>query len=529
MFSLINITIFSLWLVSSFVDYSEFCYLWQLKEYRIDRFRDFLKSEQGKRYWLRYSMLWRSSVALIVFFLPINEVLLLKYLICAIFAVDILYLFYKKYTHQLRRPVPTVKAVSIIFTSLFIDCGLFLLARDWASLLLLVITRFFILSFVVALFSFPTKAYKRIQIERAKKKMARFPKIKKIGITGSYGKSSTKEFLAHILEGTYRVIKTPKNINTEIGIAQFILRTDFTQAEVFVVEMGAYKKGEIALLCDMVRPQYGILTVIAEEHLSLFGSLENIKETKYELLRALPPDGFGVTNSDNALCCSGLSELRVPIETFGHDEEPHPAARITEYHGQAQEISFQIKIDGQTHTFRAPVVGEHNTLNIAAALLMARHLGMTIEHIKTRVETLAAEHGVIKTYQYGRATIIDDTYNSNPTGFRAALSVLGSYPSARRRIVITRGMLELGDLSDVRHEEIGGEIAFVADELLIITPDAAEALRRGVVEKYKTEVKDLYETDELLEYIQQHKEKDCVMLFENRMPGAVIQEILGKS
>lgn len=528
MSSALSATIFFLWLASALIDYSEFCYLWQLKEYRIDRFRDFLASEQGKRYWLKYSMLWRSCLAIIVFFIPFNNSALLSYFIGAIFFADLCYLVYKKLTHTLRRPVFTVKAAAIILTAIAIEGVLFLGAHDLASLLFLLIIRFFIIAVAVAFYSFPTRLYKHIQIERAKRKLAAFPHLKKIGITGSYGKSSTKEFLAHILEGQFRVAKTPKNINTEIGVAQFILRTDFSDIDIFVVEMGAYQKGEIALLCDMVRPQYGILTVIAEEHLALFGSIKRIQETKYELLRALPSTGFAVTNADNAYCREYLEQLTVPVETFGYDREYHPTALVTEYKAKDRAITFSLDVAGTAYAFFAPVVGEHNTLNIAAALLMAHHLGLGLDAIQKRVESLRAEHGIIKTYEYGKATIIDDTYNANPTGFRAALTVLSSYSSNKKRIVVTRGMLELGELSDVKHEEIGGEIAFVADELVIITPDAADAIKRGVVSKYRTAVKDIYVAEELLAYMKEKKEEDCVILFENRIPQVVLQEVRGK-
>ena len=144
---------------------------------------------------------------------------------------------------------------------------------------------------------------------KSDKQTAQYPDLTVIGITGSYGKSSVKEFLGHFLETEFSVIKTPRNTNTEIGVAQFVLASNFADKDVFIVEMGAYRPGEIKLICDMVRPSIGVLTVIAEQHLSLFGSIKNIQSAKYELLRSLPTNGFAVTNADNAYCTELLDTL----------------------------------------------------------------------------------------------------------------------------------------------------------------------------------------------------------------------------
>lgn len=526
-----NLIIFSLWLISAVADYSQFCYLWQLKEYRKDRFRDFLKSKQGKQFWMQYPLFWRSFIALIMFFWPINDGVLVREIILVVYTVDVLNAIHKFLRKKLLRPHITPKSVAIVGAAACVEGLILLGTHDWAALFLMLILRFFLLSIVVGIFSFPTIWYKKWKIRAARKKLEKFSSVKVIGITGSYGKSSTKEFLSSILAGKYQVIKTPKNINTEIGIAQFILKTDFSACDYFVVEMGAYTKGEIALICSMVRPTYGILTTIAEEHLALFGSIQNIQQAKYELLRALPHTGFAVTNADNAYCMEHLSELSAPYATFGIEEEYHPTALITYTEKQKDfvGICFSLALRGETHTFTAPIVGEHNAQNIAAAVLMAEHIGMSMSDIHTRVSTISAEHGVIRVYKYGMATIVDDTYNSNPRGFRAALAVLASYSGQKKRIVITRGMLELGALSDEKHEEVAGEIAFSADRLIIISPDSAEALERGAVKKYGITVEKIFDSDQLVRLVQTLKNQDVIVLLENRLPHAVVEEIKNHS
>lgn len=521
------LTIFFLWLVSAAADYSYFSYIWQLKEYRRDRFKDFLQSKQGQQFWMQYPLFWRSIIALVMFFWPLNDVALVKEIILAVFAFDVLYAVKKYVEKKVFRPRITPKSVGIVVSALFVEGTILFITSDWSVVFLMLILRFFLLTGIVGIVSFPTTWYKLWKINAARKKIAKYSSLKVIGITGSYGKSSTKEFLSYIISGKYRVIKTPKNINTEIGIAQFILKTDFSDCDYFVVEMGAYTKGEIALICSIVRPTYGILTTIAEEHLALFGSIENIQHAKYELLRALPPHGFGVTNADNAFCMQYLSELSAPTETFGIEEENNPTACITYVEKEKNfiGISFSLSLYGKTHVFTAPVVGEHNAQNIAAAILLAEKLGMSIEEIQGRVATITAEHGVIRVYKYGSATIIDDTYNSNPRGFRAALAVLASFSGQKKRIVITRGMLELGVRSDESHEEVAGDIAFSADTLIIISPDSADALERGAVTKYGIRVEKMFDPEQVLAYVREKKDQDVIILLENRLPHMVSEEI----
>lgn len=527
MFSSINIIIFFLWAASAIVDYSDYCAIWQLKEYRTDRFRDFLGTKKGKEYFRRYPFLWRSLLAIVVFLWPINTVLVIKYIIITIFTLDAIHSMYLALHRGLRRPTPTPKALTIIIISTGIEGGLFVLAHDWAVLLLLLILRFFIISGVVYLFSFPTWWLKRYYIQKAAKKLEQHSNLVVIGITGSYGKSSVKEFLAHFLSTTFSVVRTPRNTNTEIGVARFILSTSFSDKDMFIVEMGAYRPGEIELMCDMVKPRIGVLTAIAKQHLSLFGSIRNIQNTKYELLRSLPKNGYAVTNADNPYCTELLDTLAVKhIETFGAAPEHHPDCLITDIKKTKQGIVCSGKYQGKTEQMTAPVIGTHHAYNIAAAAMVAIHLDVDSKTITDAARTLPKNiHGSIKTYPYGQATIIDDSYNSNPEGFKAALDVLSNFSSEKKRIVITRGMLELGESSRELHEQIGGEIAFVADELVVISKDHFRPLQRGVGSKYRTTVLLEENPEAIVQYLREQKEKDVCILLENRMPAAITAEL----
>lgn len=506
------------WFATAVFDYLFYTYTWQLKEYRLDRMKDYLKSVQGRNFLKDFRFIWRGIGAVLLFLKPISFISL-----CVLF-FDIFYTFFFL-KQKFRRPKFTKKAILICIFSLIIEAGLFSLFPYNLPFILFV--RIFSLSLIVFLLGIPSTLIKRYIIRKATAKLAQYKDLIVIGITGSFGKSSVKEFTSHILSTQYKVRKTPKNINSEIGIAQFILKTSFAGVDVFVCEMGAYTKGEIDLICKMVRPKIGVLTTIGEQHLSLFGSIKNIQSAKYELLRSLPADGLVITNADNAYCREFLKDLTCQnIETYGIEKENDPTYRITKIKTTLRGIEFEALYCGQKAKITAPVLGAHNAFNISMALMVAVNMSIDPNNIISAVNHLPKDlQGILKTYNYGQTTIIDDSYNSNPSGFRSALNVLSLYPTQRKKIVITRGMLELGEKSNELHEEIAKEIAEFADELIVITPDFIESLHRGAGPEFLSKIKTMYTADELFTFLKNLHDTDAVILLENRMPAKVIQEL----
>ena len=275
----------------------------------------------------------------------------------------------------------------------------------------------------------------------------------------------------------------------------------------------------------MVKPTIGILTAIREQHLSIFGNIRNIQQAKFELPRALPKNGLLIANADNQYIAELLPTLECTVETYGVDNVKYNA-NITEAKGKQMTLSFTVEIDTEPWHFTAPVAGEHNAQNITASVLAARKLGMKKDAIIEAVKTLELPPGTLQSYSWGQATIIDDSYNANVDGFRAALHTLSTYPSSKRRIVVTRGIQELGEKSDDLHEQVGEEIAYSADELVIISQDNAESLQRGVGNKYNTTVLTMYNFSDLESYLYKIRSEDVVILIENRLPGYLYKKIL---
>jgi len=446
-------------------------------------------------------------------------------LVTVIVGIDMVTKIYCIWRKSVRRPVVTAKAVLIVGVLVGFE-SLMLLFLPFLNLMLLVlIFRWFFAGLVVFLLEIPSALVKKVYIVAATKKLATYKNLKIIGITGSYGKSSTKEFLSQILETTYTIQKTPKNTNTEIGIAKFILKTDFKGVDIFVVEMGAYRIKEIQKICDMVHPQIGILTAIAPQHLALFGSMENIATTKKELLTSLPKEGWAITNVDNSYCRDVIQHLSCHVRTFGSDEEFSPNILIRNIESTKEGIAYRVSDDNMDHIVHLNILGKHNVFNIVPAAIAAHKVGMSDADIDMAIEKLQPGHGSITITQYGNVTVINDSYNSNPEGFKAALDILNSFSSPRKRIVITRGMRELGELSDELHEQIGGEISFVADELIITEKEVAASLAKGVVSKYKTNIYHMYDPQEVLTYVQSLKKTDAVILIENRLHVMVAKEL----
>lgn len=286
--------------------------------------------------------------------------------------------------------------------------------------------------------------------------------------------------------------------------------------------------GEIRVISSMVEPDVGVLTAVNEQHIALFGSLENTTTAKYELLRAVPEHGFVVTNADNKYCMKYVSELKSEVLTFGLDEEANPTCLITDLSAKQSSLSFEVKCSNKQDVIRvsAPVIGRHQAMNILPAMMIALKEGVPIDQVHQRLLTVNQHaHGQIRVYDYGKATVIDDHYNANPDGVKAALDVLSTYPSSKKRIVITRGMLELGSESEELHVRMGEEIAFAADELVAISADSFPALKRGVGNKYQTHIVDMADVKDLLAFVKKQKDQDVVILILNKLPSIVMKEI----
>lgn len=308
------------------------------------------------------------------------------------------------------------------------------------------------------------------------------PDLKVIGITGSYGKTSTKHYLDRILAEEYDVLMTPGSYNTPMGVIRTVREMMKPYNQIFICEMGAKQIGDIKEICDLVHPHIGIVTAVGPMHLESFKSIENVQRTKFELIDALPADGLAVINNDFEYCANrpvtNVNELRYAVA------DPD-GAQYT-----ADRISYSP--DGTTFTVHGPdgfemdvfthLVGECNISNLLGAIVVALHLGMKPESIRNAVSQIEqVEHRLNMKRTPGGVTIIDDAFNSNPTGSRMAVDVLASFKGGKR-IIVTPGMIELGDRQFDLNKQLGLHIAKSVDVAIIVGEYNRKALEEGVRE-----------------------------------------------
>lgn len=311
--------------------------------------------------------------------------------------------------------------------------------------------------------------------------LASMPSLKVIGITGSYGKTSTKHYLCRILQEQYATTMTPGSFNTTMGVIRTIREHLRPYDEVFICEMGAKNIGDIKEICDLVHPQAGIVTAVGEQHLESFKTVENVQRTKFELVDALPADGFAVINNDfPKVADRPVENVDCVRYAVANPEGADFTASDIRYTPDGTEFTVNNSKTGESLTLRTRLVGECNISNLMAAVIVALRLGMTKEKIRYAVEQIEqVEHRLNMKRTPGGITIIDDAFNSNPQGSRMALDVLAMMDSGKR-IVITPGMIELGDRQAEANEEFGRHAAKCADVAIVVGRYNRDAIMAGL-------------------------------------------------
>ena len=516
-------------------------YLWQLKEYHIGRFLDHFRTQKGKSLLLNplqiYKLFFIGLFIVGVSQKWVSPVFILILVLFLVYFIESLVFFNGISGKRVKIPTLTVK------TSILISAGMIILVlfplitfwifRDifWYAVALLVFDIFcpVIVSFIVLFFQpFAFLMKKRI-LKRAKLKREEFKKLLVIGITGSYGKTSTKEFLATILSQKFSVLKTKEHINAEIGIAQTILKELKHEHQIFITEIGAYEKGKIKEVCEMLQPKFGVLTGINEQHMATFGSQNNIVAGKYELIRSLPQNGAAFFNGDNEFCQKLYEKTdekkKIVFSTPGRSSKiiETPDLLASDILVEKESVSFKvISKDGDKAGFKLNLLGAQNIENILLAAVVAKELGMSLEEIAKTCQRVKPDEGGMKLKKgISDVNIIDSTYSSNPNGVISHLEYLKIWPG--RKIIIMPCLIELGKASKEVHKRIGKKIAEVCDLAIITTEDRFEDIESGAIKAGKKKNILLMENPlEILEKIKSFCQPTDVILLEGRLPKQLI-------
>lgn len=455
-----------------------FVHMLQLNSYRNERYGRWLKENRrmlfGRLGWM--ILIW---AAVSIYWLAPTD-----WVVRAACAAMLLIHFYcnipqkaKKplvYTARVKRLLATVAVLTVAVGAAVYETGM---VRVGIGLLFLWVI---LMPFAILLansINYPVEAaIGRHFISDARRILSSMPRLVTIGITGSYGKTSTKNFLQALLSVKYNVLMTPENYNTTMGVVRTVREHLLPSHEIFIAEMGAKNPGDIKEICDLVHPRYGMITSIGEQHLETFKTVDNIIKTKFELADAIPSGGKIFLNYDNDYIRS--RKVAVSAVTYGVHKDSDADYTASELTVSDSGSSFTVTApDGESRRFVTKLLGAHNIQNIVGCIAAAHTLGISLADLVVPVRRLKPVEHRLQLLPNG---FIDDAYNSNPAGFRAALDVLRGFEG--QRILVTPGMVELGERQDALNRELGFYAAACCDYAVLVGEKQAPPLREGLLE-----------------------------------------------
>ena len=356
-------------------------------------------------------------------------------------------------------------------------------------------------------------------IKQAKQKLESMPDLTVIAITGSYGKTSTKFMIRDLLSERLSVCSTPGSYNTPMGICKVINNDLEARHQVLILEMGARYEGNIDELCDIAQPDIAVVTNVGIAHLESFGSQEAIAHTKSRLVQRLNPGGTAVLNADDPLVAE-MAELRDDITVIktGITKGSVTAGEISYNH---QGTSFKVRMTGgEEEVFQTRLLGAHNVQNMLLAVGVGSLFGIRLKTMALAARNIEPVKHRLELKKQGEIYVIDDAFNSNPVGARNAVEILAQFTTGRR-IIITPGMIELGELQEEKNREFGEVIGRAGLDLVVLVgSNQTKAIREGALsagldaEKVKV-VNSLFKANDL---VREYARAGDVILYENDLP-----------
>ena len=492
-------------------------WLWQLKEYHIGRFKAHFQTEKGKK-------LIKQNLILVKLFLLVGLVFypeIFLYFFILLFAIETFFVLVRFLQKKLRVPVITKKTIILLSGGFLFELFfVYSILNAWTAqkffyvyLVILDLTAPLFISGLVMGFEPFAVSWRKNLIKKATEKRKKFTNLIVIGITGSYGKTSTKEFLADILSEKFNVLKTKKHQNSEVGVSQCIINDLDKEHQVFICEMGAYNKGGIKLLADIAKPKIGILTGINQQHLATFGSLENIIKTKYELIEGLPSNGLAVFNGSNKYCRELFDKAKIAKKMTQKDIWADDVEVGKDF------ISFRVVTKNSQARLKINLLGKHWIDNILMAILVAQELGMSMEEISHASRKIRPLDKGMKLIRAEKGfNIIDATYSANPDGVVAHLDYLKVWKG--KKAIVMPCLIELGSEASAIHKKIGKEIAKVCDLAIITTKEYFDSIKKEAVANGMDDKNVLLMENprDIFEKISDFNKEEDVILLESRIP-----------
>jgi UDP-N-acetylmuramoyl-tripeptide--D-alanyl-D-alanine ligase len=306
----------------------------------------------------------------------------------------------------------------------------------------------------------------------------RHPNLDVIGITGSLGKTTTKEIVASVLSTRMRVLKTEGNLNSEIGLPLSVLNGLEPEHEVAVLEMAMYQVGDIRFLARLARPRVGVVTAVLPVHLERLGTIERIQQAKQELVEELPQNGVAVLNADDPRVASMLTATSARVVRYGVTQEADVRAESIQSHG-LRGVEFDLLDGRERRHVHLPLLGAHSVHAALAASAVGREEGLSLAETAEALQRLSPSLRLLVVDGINGSRILDDSYNASPESVLAALNLLHELPG-RRKIAVLGDMLELGSEEEPAHRRVGKRAAALLDLLVVYGPRSASTAREAL-------------------------------------------------
>lgn len=414
-----------------------------------------------------------------------------------------------KYTNRVVRMYMTILLIAGFVCFLVRDCVITLWILNIFSILLIIIANYI---------NYPIETIsKKRYIYKAKKILKNMPNLLVIGVTGSYGKTSVKNYLSELLSLKYNVLVTPQNYNTPMGIVKTIREELKPIHEVFVCEMGAVKLGEIKEICDIVNPKIGVITAVGPQHLETFKTIDNIVKTKFELADAVNKNnGITFINSDIDLITDVSNKYNIRRYGVEADNNNYFACNL-ESSSKGLEFNFVDSVNKTNGEYKTKLIGKHNVINLTGALSVANYLGVDTLKMQKKIREIKSVKHRLELIPGERITIIDDSYNSNPVSSKSALDTLSEFDGVKA--IVTPGLIELGNDERIYNFEFGKYIAKVCDYIYIVKSKVSKYVLEGI-EDSKIDKNKVFIVDSPQEAISKVNgmNKKITVLIENDLP-----------
>ncbi len=463
----------------------------QQNSYRISRYWKWLKGGDTCSGWRLVDV-----ALLFLLFSTLLDIRLNAMIVALVALVKIWLILTKKFkkplvfTHRVKRIYTTTAIISsAIFIAVILTAGRSEILMGYYSgigftlsiLLMMTIFSWMFVILAVIILTPVENAINKKYWNQASSILKSMPDLTVIGVTGSYGKTSTKHYLERILSEQYDVLMTPGSYNTTMGVIRTVREMMKPFNQIFICEMGAKQPHDVEEICKLVNPKIGIVTAVGPMHLETFKSIENVQKTKFELIDSLPSDGLAVVNNDFEYCANRKVEnVRTLRYGVSNTNDCDYIAKDIEYSHAGTRFTVSGR-DGTEFMLETKLVGECNISNLLGATVIALYCGVSIKQIQYAVAGIEqVEHRLNIKRTAGGVTIIDDAFNSNPSGSRMAVDVLSRFTDGKR-IIVTPGMIELGDQQYELNRNLGKHIGGNVDVAIVVGDYNHDSLVDGVL------------------------------------------------